>query len=75
VGKEIVAMGILKDKVDAARAFFGEVGAETRKCVWPERQELIESTVVVIVSVFLLSLFVGVSDKFLLWLLSLLFPS
>jgi preprotein translocase subunit SecE len=64
-----------KEKITAARTFISEVGMETKKCVWPERQELVESTVVVVVSVVLLSAFVGVSDKLLVWLLGLLFPS
>ena len=68
-------MSFLKEKIDGVRTFVSEVGMETKKCVWPERQELVESTVVVVVSVILLSAFVGVSDKLLLWLLGLLFPS
>jgi preprotein translocase SecE subunit len=47
------------------------VVAETKKCTWPERQELIESTVVVIAAVVLLSMFVGVSDKLLVSLLKI----
>jgi len=65
----------MKDKLAAARTFISEVGMETKRCVWPERQELVESTIVVVVSVVLLSAFVGVSDKLLVWLLGLLFPS
>jgi preprotein translocase subunit SecE len=57
---------------EGIRIFTGEVVSETRKTTWPERQELVESTVVVIVSVFLLALFVGVSDKILVRLLDLL---
>jgi len=46
----------------ATRAFVGEVRAELKKCAWPPRSELVESTTVVIISVLILSLFVGVSD-------------
>ena len=53
------------------REFGGEVNVELRKCAWPARPELMESTVVVIVSVVLLAVFVGVSDTVLLWLLKL----
>ena len=42
--------------------FFNEVLVELRKCAWPTRQELLESTVVVIVSVIILGFCVGVFD-------------
>jgi preprotein translocase subunit SecE len=65
-------MSRLRDAVAKSKAFLAEVGAEMRRCTWPERQELIESTVVVIVSVVVLSMFVGFSDKVLVVLLKLL---
>lgn len=46
-------------------AFMSDVGVEFRKITWPRRQELMESTVVVIVSIVLLSLYVAVCDKLL----------
>jgi len=65
--------------MEKVRQFFGgvavfwdEVVAETRKTDWPTRQELGESTVVVIVAVLLLSAFVGVGDKLLVMLLKAL---
>ena len=62
-------------KLGGLRAFFGETVVEARKCTWPPRQELIGSTVVVIVSVVLLSLFVALSDKILMELLKLIVPA
>ncbi len=53
------------------RGFLGEVNLELKKCSWPSRSELMESTVVVIVSVVLLAVFVGLSDGVLLALLRL----
>lgn len=47
--------------------FVNEVGLELKKSAWPTRQELIESTFVVIVSVVLLGVFIGFSDVILLW--------
>lgn len=44
------------------RLFMGEVVAELKKCAWPTRPELFDSTVVVIVSVLLLAGFVAVCD-------------
>lgn len=65
----------LKKVVGAVKLFFDDVIGEMRKSTWPEKQELIESTVVVIVSLLLLSTFVGVSDKILVtlftWLLKI----
>jgi preprotein translocase subunit SecE len=46
----------------AVRTFFDEVRQELKKCSWPTWGELKESTVVVVVSVVILSAFVGVSD-------------
>ena len=65
----------LKKVVEAVRLFLDEVVGEMKKSTWPEKQELMESTAVVIVSLFLLSTFVGVSDKVLVtlftWLLKM----
>jgi preprotein translocase subunit SecE len=65
-------MSKFQEKTRLAKAFIDDVVAETRKTTWPERQELVESTMVVIVAVLLLSAFVGVSDKVLVVLLKLL---
>ena len=65
-------MNKLQTAIDGVRVFVADVVNETRKTTWPERQELFESTIVVIVSVVLLAVFVGVSDKILVKLLELL---
>lgn len=39
-----------------------EVMTELRKCAWPTRPELVESTVMVIVASMILGAFVGASD-------------
>ncbi|MDP6522935.1 MAG: preprotein translocase subunit SecE [Kiritimatiellia bacterium] len=61
-----------KSRLGAVKTFWEEVVAETKKSTWPERQELMESTLVVIVAVILLSAFVGVSDKLLVSSIKLL---
>jgi preprotein translocase SecE subunit len=43
--------------------FFGEVGTEFRKTTWPERRELVESSLVVVSFIVLLSAVVLVCDK------------
>ncbi len=54
------------------RLFLAEVRNELRKSAWPTRNELLESTVVVILSVILFSLFIGASDSVLMGLLKIL---
>jgi preprotein translocase subunit SecE len=62
----------LVEFVKKIRAFLGDVQVELKKSTWPDRQELVESTVVVVISVVLLSIFVGVSDTILGSLVSLM---
>jgi len=60
--------------VARVREFVLDVLAEFRKVTWPSRQELINSTVVVIVVTLALSLFLGAVDIVLAraveWILS-----
>jgi preprotein translocase subunit SecE len=42
--------------------FFKEVRTEVKKVTWPPKKEVLGSTVVVIVSVFILSFFLGLVD-------------
>ncbi|MBU0570648.1 MAG: preprotein translocase subunit SecE [Candidatus Omnitrophica bacterium] len=42
--------------------FLGQVKAEMGKVAWPSKDELISSTVVVIVATLLLGVFIGVCD-------------
>ncbi|MDD5196481.1 MAG: preprotein translocase subunit SecE [Candidatus Omnitrophota bacterium] len=53
--------------------FIREVKAELGKVAWSTREELMASTIVVIVVTTLLGVFIGVLDIFLSKLLSLLF--
>jgi len=57
--------------VDKFSVFISEVGEELKKSAWPTRSELIESTVMVIVSVVMLAVFVGVCDLVLMRLLKI----
>ncbi len=59
----------IAEKVNALKTFLGEVKTELKKCTWPMRQELIGSTMVVVVSVIILGVFVGLSDTTLMGLL------
>ena len=44
------------------RDFLAEVSAELKKSSWPTRKELIDSTLVVIVTVLILGIFVALAD-------------
>lgn len=60
--------------VENVRNFFQDVGSEMRKSTWPEKQELIESTIAVILSVLMLSVYIGLCDQMLVSLLKLITP-
>ncbi len=61
--------------MDGVKTFTGEVIGEMKKATWPSRQELLESTIVVIVCLVLMSLFVGFCDRVLVMILRLLIPT
>jgi len=52
--------------IGGLKTFLGEVQVELKKCTWPTRQELLGSTMVVVVSVIILGVFVGLSDTTLM---------
>lgn len=53
----------MKKTIDSIKNFCSEVGTEMKKTTWPTREELWQSTLVVIFSLVLLSAFVALSDK------------
>ncbi len=60
------------DSLRGAKFFIGEVRNELRKSTWPTRNELVESTVVVILSVILFAVFVAACDQVLRVVISVL---
>jgi len=50
-------------KVQQVRTFFQEVRAELRKVTWPEREELLQSTGLVLLLVFILAMVIALYDK------------
>jgi preprotein translocase subunit SecE len=60
------------EATDKFTSFISEVGEELKKSAWPTRPELLESTVMVIVSVVMLAVFVGVCDLILMRLLKII---
>jgi preprotein translocase subunit SecE len=51
--------------VDRIREFFKDVRSESAKVSWPTRTELRDSTIVVIVTVLIVTAFIGAVDQFL----------
>ena len=58
--------------IEKMKQFFREVKVETHKVVYPGREELIGSTWVVIVTVIVLSTFLGIVDLSLTKLIGLM---
>jgi len=53
--------------------FIKDVRVEATKVSWPTRQELRDSTIVVIVTVLLVAVFIGIVDQLLALAVGLLF--
>ena len=51
--------------IEKARKFLTETKAELRKVTWPTRDELTESTKIVIIATFVVTLFIGIIDQIL----------
>ena len=68
----------MKQKTDSIitrlKTFLNEVVLEMKRSSWPERKTLVSHTIIVIVSVCMLGIFVGISDKILAALLRWLVP-
>jgi preprotein translocase subunit SecE len=59
--------------VERMREFVKDVRVEITRVSWPTREELRDSTIVVIATVVLVAAFVGVVDRVLNWGVGLLF--
>ncbi len=53
------------------RQFFHDTYSELHKCTWPQKGELFESTLLVLVSIAILSSFVAVVDLIIRFLIDL----
>lgn len=54
------------------RNYINEVNVEMRKVSWATPQELLSSTIIVLVSVLFLTVFIGICDVIISWAISLL---
>jgi preprotein translocase subunit SecE len=59
--------------IERIKLFLSETRTELKKVTWPTREELKESTRVVIISTFLVTIFVGVVDQILSRIVRLVF--
>ncbi len=61
-----------KKERTSPRTYLSEVRSELKKVVWPDRAEVVNSTVIVLIAIVILTAFVfgvdWVSSKFILWL-------
>ncbi|MBE6364131.1 MAG: preprotein translocase subunit SecE [Lentisphaerae bacterium] len=53
------------------RRFCADTVAEMRRCSWPSRRQLLESTVLVVVAMVILACFVAGVDEIAMWLIRL----
>ena len=55
----------VKDWAQNAKQFYSDVRSEMKKVSWPSRQEVIGTTIVVIVAVFFFGIYLGLVDELL----------
>ena len=58
--------------LDKAKEFLKDARVESTKVTWPSREELRESTIVVVVTVAIISVFIAVVDRGVGFLVSLI---
>jgi len=65
-------MSNVKQIVQGLGTYLGEVGVEFKKIAWPDRQELVDSTVVVISFIVILAVVVLFCDKVIQFFLQII---
>jgi preprotein translocase subunit SecE len=65
-------MASFKEVSSKFTAYLGEVQTEFKKISWPDRNELMDSTTVVITFIVILAVVVAVFDKVILFFLQLM---
>ncbi len=59
--------------IQRIKQFYGETLQEVKKCSWPSRSQLIESTVLIIAAIVLLTVFVWLVDVICQYLIRWIF--
>ena len=65
-------MSNVKQIIQRLGGYLGEVGVEFKKIAWPDRQELVDSTLVVIAFIVILAVVVLCCDKVIQFFLQLI---
>ena len=65
-------MGKVRERWSKIKGFFQEVKKESKQVTWPTKTELFSYTLAVLVTVFLLSLIIGIEDKFISSVISII---
>lgn len=52
----------MREYVERVTTFLQEVRSETKKVTWPSRKDILGSTLVVIIAVFIIAGFLGILD-------------
>jgi preprotein translocase subunit SecE len=55
----------IKEWTQSAKQFYADVRSEMKKVSWPSRQEVVGTTIVVVVAVFFFGLYLGLVDYIL----------
>jgi preprotein translocase subunit SecE len=55
----------IKGWTESTKQFYGDVRSEMKKVSWPARQEVVGTTIVVVVAVFFFGLYLGLVDLLL----------
>ena len=64
-----------RSRVARLHTFLGEVKVELKKVNWPGRREVLSTTTVVIVTVFVFGIFLSIVDLIFTWLRTQLFSA
>ena len=62
----------LRSKFENAKQFLREVKTELKKVTWPSRKDTVSGTLVVLVTVFIIAIFLGLVDSGLSYLINML---
>jgi preprotein translocase subunit SecE len=53
----------IRSKFESAKQFLREVKTELKKVTWPSRKDALSGTAIVLVTVFIIAIFLGVVDS------------
>ncbi len=63
----------IREKIDQLKAYFKEVYLEAKRVTWPSKKDTLKGTYVILITVFIASVFLGAVDIFLAKIVQVLF--